>query len=248
MLRRMQSAGGVIIGDEVLSGEVTDRNTACLIQKLGGSALQLRCVTIIRDEIETIGETVADHASRFDYVFTSGGLGPTHDDLTVRAVAGRFGVELVQHPVLVNKLQRALGDRINEAALRMAVVPCGTQVIEDTQFPILRFRNIFLLPGVPSIFAAKMESLVDQFGASRRRSRRLYLKVGESDFADTLAHIAEQSLPVTIGSYPTSESSGYRVMVVVRGLDAISVDSVISRLVEVLEPHWIASVEPALET
>ena len=154
----MQTAGAVIIGDEILSGKVQDANTPHLIAMLARRGVRLGRIIVIGDDPQEIGAAVKAQAERFDHVFTSGGVGPTHDDRTVAAIAAAFGRPVVRHPELVALLTREIGAAPDDPALKMSEVVDGTQLLGGGPYPIMRFENVYILPGVPQIFAAKIDA------------------------------------------------------------------------------------------
>jgi molybdenum cofactor synthesis domain-containing protein len=126
----MARAGIILIGDEILSGKVVDENARFLIEELRELGVSLQRMTVIPDVLDEIAATVRDFSERFDHVFTSGGVGPTHDDLTMEGVARAFGTTLIRHPELERRLRGFYGERLNERNLRMADVPDGVTLID----------------------------------------------------------------------------------------------------------------------
>src|SRR5215470_622925 len=159
------TAAIVVIGDEILSGKFADENAAHLIRELRELGVALRRIEVIPDEIEEIGQTVRAASERYDHVFTSGGVGPTHDDVTIEAIARAFGVGVVRHPILEGMLRAYYGSRLEERNLRMAEVPEGAEMIiaDAPSWPVTSFRNIYILPGVPVIFRRKFAAIRERF-------------------------------------------------------------------------------------
>src|SRR6185503_9517286 len=138
-MKERVTAGIVLIGDELLSGKVDDENARFLIAELRALGVQLQRISVIPDVLDEIAATVRDFSSRFDHVFTSGGVGPTHDDLTMEAIARGFGVQVVRHPELEQLLRAHFGERLLTRDLRMADVPKGAQLLygETPSWPVI---------------------------------------------------------------------------------------------------------------
>ncbi len=151
---REMGAGIVVIGNEILSGKTVDSNSAFLARELRQLGVTLKRITVIPDELDVIAETVRDFHSKCDIVFTSGGVGPTHDDITIAGVACALGRRVIVHPVLESKIREYLRDRpVNAAHLKMAEVPEGAELLMDDKlrFPTIKVENIYILPGIPEI-------------------------------------------------------------------------------------------------
>ncbi len=148
----MTTAAAIIIGDEILSGKVRDANSAPLIDLFAEIGVDLQRIAFIGDEVEDIIAEVRGCSERYDAVITSGGVGPTHDDRTVPAIAKAFGVEVECHPDLEKMIRAWWGERFTEAALRMAEIPAGSRLIysNDGLIPMVAFRNIYIFPGIPA--------------------------------------------------------------------------------------------------
>ena len=146
-----KTAGIILVGNEILSGKIEDANAAYLCRELRGLGVEVRRIAVIPDEIPLIAEEVAAFSRAFDVVFTSGGVGPTHDDVTIEGVARAMGVHVVRHPRLVDTLTTYYGDRVTDAHLKMAEVPEGAELLvdESVRFSTILMRNVYILPGVP---------------------------------------------------------------------------------------------------
>ena len=158
----MASAGIILIGDEILSGKVEDENARFLITELRELGVSLRQIIVIPDVLDEIAAAVREFSARFDHVFTSGGVGPTHDDLTMEGVARAFDTRVHRHPQLEQMLRRHYGERLEERNLRMAEVPEGI-TLSGTEWPVMAMRNVYILPGIPDIFRAKFKSIRERF-------------------------------------------------------------------------------------
>src|SRR5207249_12157418 len=143
-----KTAGIVLIGNEIRSGKVVDANASYLCRELRALGVDVRRICAIPDEVELIAAEVAAQSRDFDVVFTSGGVGPTHDDVTIEGVARALGVAVVRHPQLAGLLRQYYGERLNEAHLKMAEVPEGAELVgaESLRFPTIVMRNVYILP------------------------------------------------------------------------------------------------------
>ncbi|MCB9557591.1 MAG: competence/damage-inducible protein A [Deltaproteobacteria bacterium] len=239
----MSTAAALIIGDEILSGKVEERNLAALIAVLRERGVVLRRVVFVRDDPAEIAADVRALAEQHDYLFTSGGVGPTHDDRTIGAIADAFGVPVLRHPRLVTLLKEHLGDRANDAALRMADVPEGTELCGDGPYPLIKFRNVYILPGVPQIFAAKINALAPSLIGKRRALARVFLRVPESVVAERLGQL-ERDFDVTVGSYPFLDRSDYSLMVTIEADCAQEATRAQQTLLNRLESRHVVGHEP----
>ena len=242
----MATAGIVIIGDEILSGKFADENAAFLIGELRALGVDLRRVTFIPDEIDDIASTVTSFASKFDLVFTSGGVGPTHDDLTIEGIAKGFGTRVVREPELERRVRAYWGAKLAEPNLRLADVPEGCELVygKDQVWPVVAYRNVFILPGVPALFKRKFIDIRDRFRAEPVTVARVYINADEGEIADDLHAVVAAFPSVKIGSYPRFAETDFRVLITlegkrgadVAGAQAMLVDKVGARVVRREDP------------
>jgi molybdenum cofactor synthesis domain-containing protein len=226
-------AAAVIIGNEVLTAKVVDANGPHLIRRLREVGIPLRSLEIVPDEVDVIVEAVARARLRARYVFTSGGIGPTHDDVTVRAVALAMGRRVVRLPEMVALIrEKALGKLTNEA-LRLADAPEGAVLVPQpgNWYPVLTVDDVFMLPGVPQLFRTQLEAVLARLSGTPVHLRVLYLGHGESAIAAVLDRVALDMPHVAIGSYPVFDRSlDYVVKVTVEGVERSSVEDALTRL------------------
>jgi molybdenum cofactor synthesis domain-containing protein len=236
------TAAILLIGNELLSGKVDDENARFLIRELRALGVSLRRIEVVPDLPDEISDSVRALASRFDLLFTSGGVGPTHDDVTLQAVATAFSMDIVRHPDLEALLRRGYGDRLHERDLRMADVPSGARLeygsggvvggaVAKAPWPVIVVRNVWILPGVPSIFRRKFEAVRELFRAAPLHGRALYSAAGEGSIAGALDEAVAAFPGVDIGSYPHLDAPDYRVKVTLDGRDAARVDEALAWLV-----------------
>ena len=211
------TAAIILIGQELLSGKIKDENAFYLLKRLRSLGVDVQRVLMIPDDRSIIAEEVATASEKYDYVFTSGGVGPTHDDMTLESIADAFHVDVYLHPKLADLIRQHFKQRLTDAHLRMAQIPQGCQLIwtQMSTWPVYCMHNIYILPGVPQIFKAKFESIADRFRHGHFYLRSLYVNLDEGSMADALARI-EDEFKVSIGSYPRIDRGApYRVRITV---------------------------------
>ncbi len=227
-------AAGVVIGNEVLTAKVVEANGAHLIKRLRERGVALRSLHVVADEVDEIVEAVLLARRRAQWVITSGGIGPTHDDVTVRAVALALGRKVVRLPEIEAAVRAHYGERLNPQALRLAEAPEGSELISHpaARYPVIACEGVFLLPGVPELFKQQLESVLSRFPQGRVVLKVFYLSASEPQIAGTLDRAALAHPEVSIGSYPTFDpGAGYRTKVTVEH----SEDAPVQKVVEVLE-------------
>jgi molybdenum cofactor synthesis domain-containing protein len=233
------TAAILVIGNEILSGKVDDQNARYLIGELRRLGVSLRRIEVIPDVTAEIAARIRAVAATVDHLFTSGGVGPTHDDVTLRAVAEAFDLPLARHPELETLLRHRYGTRLHERDLRMADLPAGARLEHGpdgpgTTWPVVVVRNVWILPGVPSIFRAKFEAVRELFRAPPIHGRALYSRAGEGEIAAALDETVAAFPGVEVGSYPHLEAHDYRVKITLDGRDAAAVDRALAFLVGLL--------------
>lgn len=220
---RQWTAALVIIGDEILSGRTQDANLAYLAKWLNVQGIELRSAVVVPDDMGRIGDAVNAARATYDYVFTTGGIGPTHDDITVDAVAAALGVPVVRHPDAEAMLRSYYGDRITDARLRMARVPEGASLIPNpvSGAPGIRIGNLFIMAGVPKITQGMLAGLEGQLqGGLPVLSRTVGAWVGESAVAELLLAVERAHADVQVGSYPFWREGRVGANFVIRSRDA----------------------------
>src|SRR4051812_44159337 len=222
---RIWTAALAVIGDEILSGRTQDKNVAQLAAWLNVQGIRLAEVRIVPDVPERIAETVNALRASHDYLFTTGGIGPTHDDLTIDAIAQAFGVPVVIHPdarKILEDYYRGRPGGLNEARLRMARVPEGAELLPNPSSgaPGVKIGNVYILAGVPHIAASMLEALTGKLEGGRPMvSVTLGARAPESDVADLLRETEAANPGVAIGSYPFFKDGRYGANFVVRSED-----------------------------
>ena len=222
---RIYTAALIVIGDEILSGRTHDKNIAQVAAWLGVHGIRLKEVRVVADEMQAIADAVNELRARNDYLFTTGGIGPTHDDITVDAIAAALGVGVIVHPEARAILEGYYESRggLTEARLRMARVPEGAELIPNryTGAPGIRIANLFIMAGVPSITAGMLDALSGQLeGGAVLLSETLGCWVQESEVAELLRLTEQGHEGCQIGSYPFWRDGRNGANFVIRSVDA----------------------------
>lgn len=244
--RAPRTAAIVVIGDEILSGKTADTNTPFLLGELRALGVDVRRVLVVPDVIEEIVEAIRVTQPRFDYVFTSGGVGPTHDDLTLPAIARAMGRPLVRHPELTRLIENLhAGRKVDEPHLRMADVPEGIELVHapGLRLPLLVLENIYILPGIPEIFREKFLAVKERFRCDPFHLVRFYCTRGEGHLAPFMSRLAAEFPEVAVGSYPTLTHPDYRVQVTLESKDRDALDRARGRFRSMLGDEVIFRVE-----
>ena len=242
---RQKTAAIVVIGNEILTGKSEDQNASFLISELYKLGVALRRVVIIPDDVEVIAAAVRECAAGFDYVFTSGGVGPTHDDVTIEAIARAFDQPVVRHAGLEAMLRGYFGEGADDARMRMADMPRGSELIREKglRWPILAMQNVYVLPGVPELFRSKFEAIRERFRAEPFHVSAIYTREDEFDIAPRLDRVAADHADVEIGSYPTFTRDEYRVKITIESKEPAAVERARAALLELLDREAIARIE-----
>ncbi len=218
------TAALLVIGDEILSGRTKDKNIGYIAEYLTGIGIDVREVRVVPDEEAEIVAAVNALRQRYTYVLTTGGIGPTHDDITADCIAKAFGVGIdVDERARAMMLERFRPEDLNEARLRMARIPHGADLVDNpiSRAPGFRIGNVIVMAGVPSI----MQAMLDNIAPTLQTGARMIIETIEAEglaegiYAEGLSQIASSHPSVSIGSYPSFSTSGFRNQIVVRGKD-----------------------------
>ena len=240
----MKTASIIIIGNEILSGRTQDTNSNFLAKMLVERGISLEEIRVIPDNHRIIKDVVYKEASAKDYVFTSGGIGPTHDDITAEAVASCFDVPLSIRDdaveLLAKNYQNGKKD-LNEARLRMARIPKGAKLIKNkiSGAPGFVIRNVFVMAGVPKIFEAMVQEIILGLGSKNPiLSKTLKIFKTESEISERLRNYADKYKEISIGSYPFNNSGTFGVEIVIRHTNQILLNKVFNEiLIDFNEPQ-----------
>ncbi len=218
------TAALLIIGNEILSGRTKDANLPYLAEKLNLAGVRLKEARIVTDDEAEIVAAVNALRARYDYVFTTGGIGPTHDDITSESIAKAFGVPLERHPEAVRRLEAHYQPgQLNEARLRMANIPQGGALVDNpvSHAPGFRIGNVFVMAGVPRIMQAMLDNILPQLrGGAPTLARTVSCGLPEGVIAEGLGALQRRYPLVEIGSYPYFRSGSFGVSLVLRSTDA----------------------------
>lgn len=227
------TAAALVIGNEILTGKVQETNVRLLAQELFGLGVELERIVICRDDVETIATDLEQLRTAHDWVITSGGVGPTHDDVTLKAVAQCFGRPIVRSEALAERIRELVGERVSEGHLRMADVPEGAELLvsEEVPWPTVLVENVFVMPGLPRIFELKLPVLRERIGSHAPfLSRAVYTRCRETELAQLLDRLVDEHREVSIGSYPVLGEE-YRVRITFDGRDQALIDRAVAALI-----------------
>ena len=222
---KIWTAALIVIGDEILSGRTEERNVAQVAHWLNGQGIRLSEVRIVPDQERAIVVAVNSLRQDYDYVFTTGGIGPTHDDITVESIAAAFGVPVIVHPDARRILEDYYSDRdggLSDSRLRMARVPAGAELIPNptSGAPGVRIGNVFILAGIPNVAKSMLEALEGRLEGGRPVvSVTVRANAAESEVAELLKQVQDENPGVSIGSYPFYRGGGFGADFVVRSED-----------------------------
>jgi len=244
-MAREKTAALIVVGNEILSGKVADTNSTFLARELRLLGATLRRVLVIPDELDAIAESIRAYHPAYDIVFTSGGVGPTHDDVTIAGIAQGLGRSVVRDPYLEGKLREFFGDNVNDARLKMAEVVSGTELLFEggVTFPTLKVENIYILPGIPEIFRTKFQAIGPRFAADPFYLRVIYSSEPESTIAVMLNQTLESFPDLMLGSYPKLNDPEYRVRITMESKDRDYVERAFVKLMELLPPRAVVRTE-----
>ena len=234
-----RTAAALLVGNELLTGKVQEANLAELARTLRALGVELRRVAILPDEIDLLAAEVKSLSDAHDVVFTSGGVGPTHDDVTIDAVARAFGVRAVIHPGFEAMLAKVYGERMTDAHRRMALAPEGAELVEhhDVRWPTVVMKNVWVLPGVPEAFRMKLAVVRDVVrGAVRFHARGVFTRMDEPDLKPLLDEVVAAHPDVSVGSYPKWFDPRYKTKVTFDGTDEDKVEAALRHLESRLPP------------
>jgi molybdopterin-biosynthesis enzyme MoeA-like protein len=218
-----RTAAALIIGNEILSGKVHEANLVVLARTLRELGILLKRVVVVLDDVGAIAAEARALAATHDWLFTSGGVGPTHDDVTVEAVARAFDVPVVSHPTLESMIRAHYRDAVTPGHLRMALVPEGAtlETTPEIRWPAIRVRNVWLLPGIPEVFEMKMPIVRARVGSDGAyASSAVYTKMEEGDLKPLLDRVVAEYPDVEVGSYPKWMDPSYKTKLTFDGRDA----------------------------
>jgi len=239
-------AAMLVIGNEILSGKVEEANVAVLARALRGVGIVLQRVVVVMDDVDTIAAEITELSGAHEFLFTSGGVGPTHDDVTIEAAAKAFGLRIVSSPTMEAMLRAHYGERLTDGHLRMALVPEGAalEASAEITWPTIRVGNTWLLPGIPEVFRAKLpvvlarlsEQLGARGGARAFVSHAVYTRMDEGNLKPLLDRVVAAFADVSVGSYPKWLDPAYKTKLTFDGRDEARVLAARDAFVALLPP------------
>ncbi len=245
------TAAAVLIGNELLSGSVADKNMHYIAKSLVQSGITLTEVRVIPDDCDVIVKVIRELRTQVDYVFTTGGIGPTHDDITAESIAKAFDLPLIQHPKTAHILREFFESKnveVNDERMRMANMPEGAKPVLHDQSPVPGFciENVYVMAGVPGAMRSMLDAAIPGLKKGKPvHSVSLRCDLQEGTLAKKLAAIQAGYPAIDIGSYPLSQEFHYHVSLVVRGVDKILINEVctkIKKLIAELDGNLISEI------
>jgi molybdenum cofactor synthesis domain-containing protein len=240
-----KTAGIVLIGNEILSGKVVDQNAVYLCREFRQLGVDVRKIAVVPDEVELIAGEVAEFSRAYDWVFTSGGVGPTHDDVTIEGVARAFGRRVIRDPGLVLALEQVYQGRLNEARLKMAEVPEGSELLvsDNLVVPVVVVGNVHVFPGVPEIFRRKFDAIKERFRERPYLLRIVFFRVGEGTLAEHINAMLRSFPELLCGSYPEFTNPDYKVRVTLESKEPEYLEAALRDLLARLPAEAVVRVQ-----
>ena len=241
----MPTAGILVIGNEILSGKVVDTNSPYLCRELRALGVDVERIVTIPDVVSVIAEHVRVMSQGFDFVLTSGGIGPTHDDLTIEGVAAAFGAPLEHSESILERMRRAMASEPNASQRKMAQIPAGATLLDagDLWFPLVVVGNVYIFPGIPELLRKKFESARERFRGVPFVLKRVYVRSMESEIAEDLHAVLKEFPALLLGSYPRIQEETFRVLLTLESRDAGYVQRALDALLERLPASAVFKVE-----
>lgn len=240
-----KTAAALIIGNELLTGKTQESNLLGLARTLRSLGIVLSRTVLVLDDKSTIAKEVSELASSHDYLFTSGGVGPTHDDVTQDGIAAAFGVPIVIDPTLEKMVRDYYKGDVNEGKLRLARVPEGARLVYATSspWPVTVLNNVWIIPGIPEIFRMKLPIIQEHLGTGTPFvSRSVFVKMEEHDLKSILDDLVQGHPAVEVGSYPAWNNPNYHTKVTFDGKEQEAIDRAVQEFLGRLpenEPQWM---------
>jgi molybdenum cofactor synthesis domain-containing protein len=218
-----KTAGIIVIGNEILSGKTRDENSLYLVRELRDLGVDVRKISVVPDELNLISNEVREFSNSYDYVFTTGGVGPTHDDLTMEGIAGAFGRGIRRHPELESTLRQYYQSDVIDANLRMADIPEGARLVggKGMWFPVIAVENVYIFPGVPEILRRKFERIKEMFREAPFHLKEIYLRADEGQIAGILHRVLADFPDLMLGSYPYFDNPVYSIKLTLESKDGV---------------------------
>ncbi|MDB2414783.1 molybdopterin-binding protein [Rickettsiales bacterium] len=237
----VKTASLLIIGNEILSGRTEDQNLNYIAKGLSEIGVKFKEARVVADIENEIIDAVNDLRKKYDYVFTTGGIGPTHDDITTSTIAKTFGVEVIKNPDAMSRLEKAYeGRKMNQSSIKMAYLPEGASLIDNpvSGAPGFYIENVYVMAGIPNIMQAMFDSVKFQIkGGKPIKSLELSGYVTESKIANDLSQLQNEYPTIDVGSYPFVKNAKFGTSIVLRSSDEELLNEAFSKL-EILFQKW----------
>ena len=242
-----KTAAIVVIGNEILSGKTRDENSVFLARELRSLGVDVRRISVIPDDLHTISAEVRDSSKAHDYVFTTGGVGPTHDDLTMHGIAGAFGRNVRRNPELEAALRGYYSPELVEPNLLMADVPEDSQLVSrpGMWFPVVVVKNVYIFPGVPEILQRKFTKIRELFREAPYHLLEVFLRADEGQIARILHYVLEKFPDLQLGSYPYFTKPEYSIKLTLESKDMAYLERAHALLLDELSRIALQPVQPA---
>ncbi|HIE65997.1 MAG: competence/damage-inducible protein A [Nitrospira sp.] len=240
-----KNAAAIIIGNELLSGKIADLNAVYLAHELRSLGVDLQRIVIIPDDVKHISEETVYCRGKYDLIFTSGGVGPTHDDVTMAGIAEAVGQPLIQHPELTRLLKEIYRGVVTPTQMALALVPEGIELLyaEGLRIPVLHFDEIYILPGIPELFVKKFEAIKERFREPPYYLKKIYFSDDEITVAEDLKMTLKRFPNILLGSYPISHQPDYKMIITIESKDKIYLEEAVKSLTNLLPGKKIIRVE-----
>ena len=238
------SVAALIIGNEILTGKTVDENGPFLVKELRRLGSDLQAILVVPDTLDAIASGVRLLAPEVGALVTSGGVGPTHDDVTFEGVALAFGLALERNSQMERLIRDIFDPKARPASLRMADLPGGAELIhsDSLRSPVVKVRNVYILPGVPSLFRRKFQAISERFRHRPYVLKQLELVCEEADIADTLRGLLSNDAELLIGSYPRFDQADHSLKVTIEARQRERVERALASLLEQIPAGWVKGV------
>ncbi|MCI0528230.1 MAG: competence/damage-inducible protein A [Nitrospira sp.] len=239
------TAAILIIGNEILSGKVTDENSPYLSRELRGLGVDVKRLAVLPDEIEVIAEQIRVWIGQYHLIFTCGGVGPTHDDVTIAGIARGLGKEVIRDSRLLALIQELYPPPMNEAMLKLCEIPEGADLImaEGLRYPVVAISDIYIFPGIPELLRKKFSLIRERFRSTPFCLKKIFVKSHELEIAHHLATVNTLYPSLGLGSYPVLEHPEYQVMLTMESKDPTYLDQAFLHLLNLLPKDTVVKIE-----
>ena len=240
-----KTAAILIIGNEILSGKVTDDNSPYLSRELRNLGVDVKRLAVLPDEAAVIAEQIRTWVGQFHLIFTCGGVGPTHDDVTVAGIAKGLGKEIIHDPLLLTLVQKLYPPPVTEAMLKLTEIPEGTELImaEGLRYPVLAASNIYIFPGIPELLRKKFSAIKERFRSTPYCLKKIFVKSHELEIAHHLTTVNMLYPSLGLGSYPVLRHPEYQVMLTLESKDPTYLDQAFLHLLNLLPKDTVVKIE-----